>query len=197
MPGPIDYTSQLEQIVKALNRPSIPTWMIAIMSAFLGFLVSILTQVFQHWYGDRRARSKMRMIIYSELGSMYSHLVHFHDVKTRLPEQEGIEWRKKQLKEHFLKFDGEKYAEDHKEVFIQLKERSTITQLYSAIRDVFGPEEEYGFFLNSGLAIEIIEDCVRLNDLPHRFVKSYMNDSDVAALVAANKKRLELGKAKA
>lgn len=62
---------------------------------------------------------------------------------------------------------------------------------------MFGPEEEYGFFLNSGLAIEIIEDCVRLNDLPHRFVKSYMNDSDVAALVAANKKRLELGDAKA
>jgi len=114
MPGPIDYTSQLEQIVKALNRPSIPTWMIAIMSAFLGFLVSILTQVFQHWYGDRRARSKMRMIIYSELGSMYSHLVHFHDVKTRLPEQEGIEWRKKQLKEHFLKFDGEKYEKTTK-----------------------------------------------------------------------------------
>jgi hypothetical protein len=88
MPGPVDYTSQLEQIVKALNRPSILTWMIAIMSAFLGFLVSILTQVFQHWYCERRARSKMRMIIYSELGSMYSHLVHFHDVKTRLPEQE-------------------------------------------------------------------------------------------------------------
>jgi hypothetical protein len=107
---------------------------------------------------------------------------HFHDVKTRFPEKEDIAWRKKQLKEHFLKFEGENYAESHKEVFIQLKERSTITQLYSAIREVFGPEEEYGFFLNSGLAIEILEDCVRLNDLPAEFVKCYMNDSDVAAI---------------
>jgi hypothetical protein len=61
---------------------------------------------------------------------------------------------------------------------------------------VFGPEEEYGFFLNSGLAIEIIEDCVRLKDLPGRFVKRYMNASDVMALVAANKKRIQLGQAK-
>lgn len=34
MLGPIDYTPQLDQIVKALTRPSIPTWSIAILSAF-------------------------------------------------------------------------------------------------------------------------------------------------------------------
>ena len=103
-----DYTSQLKEIVRALNRPSIPTWLIAIMSAFFGFLASALSQIFQHWYSDHRARSKMRMIIYSELGAMYSSLVHFHDLNTRLLEQEDVEWRKKQLRERFLKFEGEK-----------------------------------------------------------------------------------------
>jgi hypothetical protein len=196
MPVPGDYSSQLEQIVKALNRPAIPTWLIAIMSTFLGFLLSFLTQIFQHWYSEHRALSKMRMIIYSELGAMYSKLVHFHDVKTHLPEQEDIEWRKKQLRERFLKFEGEKYAEGHRDVFIQLRERSTITELYSTIRDVFDPEEEYGFFINSGLAIEIVEDCVRLNDLPDKFVKRYMNGPDIAAIAEANKKRLALGQAK-
>jgi len=39
----------------------------------------------------------------------------------------------------------------------ELKERSTISEPYGAIREVFGPEEEYGFFINVGLAIEIIE----------------------------------------
>jgi hypothetical protein len=193
---PVDYSSQLEEIVKALNRPSIPTWLIAIMSAFLGFIASALSQIFQHWYSEHRARSKMRMIIYSELGAMYSPLVHFHDLKTRLPEQGDIEWRKKQLRERFLKFEGEKYAEDKKDVFIQLRERSTITELYSAIREVFGPEEEYGFLINSGLAIEIIEDCVRLHDLPDKFVKRYVNSPDIAAIAKANKKRLALGQAK-
>jgi hypothetical protein len=190
-----DYGWQLDQIVRALNRPSIPTWLIAIVSAFLGFLASVLSQIFQHWYSEHRARSKMRMIIYSELGSNYSQLVHFHEVKTSLSEQEDIEWRKKQLKEVFFKFEGEKYTEDNKDVFIQLRERPTIILLYGAIREVFGPEEEYGFFINSGLAIEVIEDCVRLNDLPGKFVKRYMNGADIAAIDAANKRRLALGQA--
>ena len=43
-----DYSQPLEEIVKALNRPSTPTWLIAIMSALLGFLASVLSQVFQH-----------------------------------------------------------------------------------------------------------------------------------------------------
>jgi hypothetical protein len=197
MLGPVDYTPQLEQIVKALNRPSIPTWLIAIMSAFLGFIVSIFTHVFQQSYIEYRARRKMRMIVYSELGAMYSSLVHFYKVKTRSPEQEDIAWRKKQLKERFLKFEGEKYAEDHKDVFVQLKERSTIAAIYGAIRDVFGPEEEYGFFINAGLAIEIIEDEVRLHYLPKRFVNRYMNGNDITAIAEANKERLALGQAKA
>ncbi len=118
----VDYTTQLQEIAKALNRPSTPTWLIAIFSGLLGFLASALSQVFQHWYAEHRAQNKMRMIVYSEIGSMYSHLVHFHSLKTSgKSEQEDIEWRKKQLREHFLKFEGEKYAEDNKAVFIQLK----------------------------------------------------------------------------
>lgn len=194
---PVNCSSQIAEIVTALNSPSIPTWLIAIMSAFLGFLASVLSQIFQHWYSEHRARSKMRMIIYSELGAMYSPLVHFHNSKARFPEQEDIEWRKKQLRERFLKFEGEKYAEDNKAVFFQMKERSTITELYSVIREAFGPEEEYGFHINSGLAIEIIEDCVRLHNLPDKFVKRYMNRPDISAIAEANKKRLALGQAKA
>src|SRR5258708_18931226 len=96
----VDYTPQLQEIAKALNRPSTPTWLIAIFSGLLGFLASVLSQVFQHWYAKHRARNKMRMIVYSEIGSMYSHLVHFHDLETsRKSEQEDIEWRKKQLRE--------------------------------------------------------------------------------------------------
>jgi hypothetical protein len=194
---PPDYSSQLEAIAKALNHPTTPTWLIAVFSAFLGFLASSMGQLFQHWYGDLRSRKKMRIIIYSELGSMYSALSHFCKVKTELAEREDIEWRKKQLRERFLRFDGEKYADDNKDIFIQLKERSTIRELYDAIRDVFGPEEEYGFFINAGLAIEIIEDCVRLSSLPERFVKHFMNTTDIQNLDRANERRLSSGQAKA
>ena len=78
----VDYTTQLQEIAKALNRPSIPTWLIAILSGLVGFLASVFSQVFQHWYAERSAQNRMRMIVYSEIGSSYSHLVHFHDLKT-------------------------------------------------------------------------------------------------------------------
>jgi hypothetical protein len=199
----LDYSPQLEEIVKALNRPSIPTWLIAIMSASLGFLASVLSQIFQHCYSEHRARSKMRMIIYPEIGGMYSDLVHFHNYDLEPSKLEDMqmmpneltEWKKGQLLERCLKFEGEKYADDNKHVFIQLKERSTIIEIYSAIREVVDPKDELPFVINSGLAIEIIEDFVRLNDLPRKFVRRYMNGSDVEAIAEANRKRLALGQA--
>jgi hypothetical protein len=194
---PADYTSQLQEIVRALNRPQTPTWLIALFSGVIGFLAAVLGQIVQHWYAERSARTKMRMIIYSEFGSMYSRLVHFHTLgASHKADQNNIEWRKRQLRERFLKFEGEKYAEDNKGVFIQLKEHSTISLIYSAIHDVFLPEEDLGFFINSGLAIEILEDCVRLNDLPELYVRRYMNGSDVAAIAKSNKRRLEHSQAK-
>ena len=190
---PSDYSAQLDAIAKALNRPSVPTWMIAILSALLGFLLSVLNQIFQHWYSERKVLHTMRKIIYSEIGAMYSNLSHFYNLQTTLPEGKDIEWRKKQLRERFLKFEGERYAEEHKGVFFQMKERSTINDLYSAIHDVFGPEEKYGFLINSGLAIGIIEDCVELDELPAKFVRRYMNNSDCAAITDAVKQRRASG----
>ena len=97
----------------------------------------------------------MRLIIYSELGTMYSNLSHFYKQVEKKPDETIIKWAKKQLKEVFLKFgEGERYVEDNKATFVQLPERSTISEIYSAVREVFGPEEEYGFQINSGLAIE-------------------------------------------
>jgi hypothetical protein len=150
----------------------------------------------------------MRRIIYSELGTVYSHLV---DVQPTMvsddedPTPLDVEFKKFEFRlrflnyegkpEHTEKFEGEKYAEDNKDVFIQLRERSTITLLYRAMRDVLRPEQEYGFLTNSGLAIEIMEDCVRLNDLPNKFAKRYMNGPDIAAINVSNKRRLALGQA--
>ena len=58
MPVPVDYSSQLEDIakaLKALNHDSTPSWLIALFSALLGFLASVILHVFQHWYGVARS----------------------------------------------------------------------------------------------------------------------------------------------
>jgi hypothetical protein len=38
---PAQYGPQLEQIIKLLNRPSTPTWLIALFSAFIGAAFSL------------------------------------------------------------------------------------------------------------------------------------------------------------
>lgn len=178
-----EYTSQLEEIVKALNHQSTPTWLIAIASGFLGFLASILGQIFQRWYGEYRDRSRMRKIIYSELGAIYSMLVYLQPDMVSGRDKEDHKYEQDKFRNHFLrhegeghatKFDGEKYAEDHKDVFIQLGERRRIVDLYSVARGAFIDDEDYGFVLNSRLAIEIIEDYVRFDWLPKKMVERYM-----------------------
>jgi hypothetical protein len=196
MPVPGDYSSQLDQIIKALNHSSTPSWVIAMLSAFLGFLASLVNQVFQQRYGEQRSRNKMRRIIYAEIGANYSRLVHFHDLKGSTSDTKDIEWKKRQLKERFLKFEGETYAEDKKDVLFQLPERSSIRLIYDSIHDVLGPEDEYGFEINSGLAIEIIEDSIRLKDLPAKFAQRYINPSDLAAIAEANRRRLARNEAR-
>jgi hypothetical protein len=41
-----EYTSQLQDIAKALSHHSTPTWVVAIVSGFLGFAASALGRYF-------------------------------------------------------------------------------------------------------------------------------------------------------
>jgi hypothetical protein len=74
MPVTVDYSSQLEEIAKALRalkHDSTPEWLIAVFSLLFGFLASLVLQIFQPWYAEHT----LRRIIYSELGAMYFVLV--------------------------------------------------------------------------------------------------------------------------
>jgi hypothetical protein len=188
MPG--EYTPQLEEIVRALHG-STPTWMIALFSAFLGFLASVLGQVFQHWYIEYRSRTKMRTIIYSELGAMYSMLVQFQPtLVSSNDEAQSYEGERKQLKDRFLrregaefakKFDGEKYIEAHEDVFVQLRERSSIVLLYDLMHRVVG-DESLGFLVLSLMAIQNLEYEVRCGSLPKKYIRRYMSAHTVALI---------------
>jgi hypothetical protein len=144
----------------------------------------------------------MRTIIYSELGAMYSMLVYLQPKITDTEKKENFEYEADKFRRYFImdedssgRFEGEIYAEDNKDVFIQLRERSRIAFLYKVMRDPCKDDDDYGFLINSGLAIEIVEDSVRFNWLPRKYVKRYMSASDAAAIELANQRRLVSGQA--
>jgi hypothetical protein len=64
-----DYSRQLAEIAKALNRPSTPTWIIVLLSTVVGAISSVLVQMLSLRLADRYKRHKMRRILYHELAA--------------------------------------------------------------------------------------------------------------------------------
>ena len=67
-------------------------------------------------------------------------------------------------------------------MFFQLKEGTTISEVYFSARTVSCPAGEYLFSLSSGLTISLIEDRVGLVSLPFKYVKRYRNNSDLTTI---------------
>jgi hypothetical protein len=176
-----DYSQQLDQIVNALNRPGLPTWVIAMLSATLGFLASVLSQLFQHRFAEVVSRTNMRRVIYPDLGSMYSNANHFLHLETTQTDREQWDrWRRTRLAS-FLRFEGERYAHENRATYLQLAEYPHLDNCYSALHSALA-DDEYGFDINCGLAVEIIEDCIRLGWIPAKYIKKYMGEEDAEAL---------------
>ncbi len=128
----------------------------------------------------------MRRVIYPDLGSMYYHAAHFLKVDTKMDADESVKWKKSRL-ETQLRFIGEKYAHEHREIYYQLSEYPHLETIYSALRSTFA-DDEYGFEINCGLAVEIIEDSVRLGWVPAKYIKKYMGKEDAIRLLAFARK---------
>lgn len=170
---PPDYTKQLDQIVKALNRPSLPTWIVAVLSVALGFVGSILVQLFQRYLAESRAKDRMRRVIYPDLAEMY------WSAGIQL-DQTGVEdaSRRSRLATS-LRFQGEKYADDDRATFLTLREYAWLESCWGALHSAL-IDDDYGFDLNCGLALEIIEDGVRLGEIPAKYVRKYVGETEAA-----------------
>jgi len=177
-----NYSQQLDAIIKALSRPSVPTWLIAILSAALGFVAAVLSQICQHLLADGLNRQKMRRVIYPELGSMYSRAHHFCHLKTDRHSDDANEWKRTRLAAS-LHFESEKYAKENLATYLQLREYPQIDLVYDVLRSATN-DDGYGFDINCGLAVEVIEDMVRLGDIPAKYIKKYMGKEDAKKLLA-------------
>jgi hypothetical protein len=95
-------------------------------------------------------------------------------LKDRFLRREGEEFAKK--------FDGEKYAELHEDVFIQLKERFSILLLYELMHRVVS-DESLGFVVLSRMAIQNLEYEVQCGSFPRKFVRRYMGADSLRASI--------------
>lgn len=183
MPLGPDYTHQLDQIAAALSHPALPTWLIAILSAGLGFLASIAAQICQHAFGEVVSRRRMRRVIYPDVAAMYSYARHFADLEA------GESWKRERL-EKLFEFRGEKFARDNPTAYYNLREYPHLDVIWGALRAPLA-EKDFDFNINCGLAAEIIENCVALGQIPSKFIRQYSGQRDAELLLKAARKNAD------
>jgi hypothetical protein len=140
-----DYSKQLDEIVKALNRPATPQWQIALFSALLGLVVGVVGPSLM----DFRRRDQMRRVLYLDLIDMFWAVKNIMAV-TDIPESDRQRWQREQLKKVLL-FRGEKYCVDNLEIYRRLPERRVGEMLYPYFHQIVGDEK--GLRANTSLAL--------------------------------------------
>jgi hypothetical protein len=124
-----DYTKQLEEIVRALSRPAIPAWLVAIISSILGFAAAVLLQFVQQWF----KRERVRRVLYQDLEDLFSNVEAIMESR-EIEESQRWAWQRDQLKTH-VAFKGEKYLRANEDVYMELSERPVADTVYAYFHD--------------------------------------------------------------
>src|ERR1035438_6171119 len=161
-----DYTTQLQEIVKALSRPTTSPWLIVMASTALGFILGIISQHLGTRLADRHQLHKMRRLLYKDLAQMFLLVDDEEDpASTR-------DWLYNEIKEH-LNFRSEKYMIDNPDLNVHLDEHSAADALYSRFHRIV--DEPNSFSTNVGLTLRFFANAVHEGHLKRARFKQFLN----------------------
>jgi hypothetical protein len=171
-----DYSHQLEEIAKALNRPSIPQWVVALIAALVGFLLGKADQ----WLRNRRDIRNMRRVLYLDLLTMFERADAIISDEY-VPGGELSIWQEEELK-RFMKFDGEAYLKVHQDVYMQLPERLDAEWLYASYHRILD-DKESSPHENHHLAQVLLAGFVERNELQTKYIKKFLGRAKAEKLI--------------
>ena len=124
-----DYSQQLDEIVRALDRPSIPAWIVAILGAMIGAVGALVAQLARARYDERRTRQRLTHLLYSDLAEMFLY-VDATMTSALDPDDRFLrQWQIEQLTK-VLMFRAEDHLHRNLDIFMSLPERQTADVLY-------------------------------------------------------------------
>jgi hypothetical protein len=133
----VDYSQALNQIVEALNRPTIPQWEIAIIGALTGGLGAIFVQLFLRWFENHSKRRDMRRAICCDLVEMFWALYWIQGQPLGAGETGETHrlWQEQQVR-GIIRFSVEKFAHDNPSIYFRLAERGAAETIYRALHQL-------------------------------------------------------------
>jgi hypothetical protein len=148
-----DYTQQLNAIVKALNRPATPTWIIALISTGFGVLGAFIGL----WLGDFYKRYKLRRLLYRELVGMFSVVDDTLGHTFVENEHDQYKWQGDQIRT-YLSFSSQEYMKANQDLYVSLAEHATAEMLYGRFHAIV--DNSHSFSINTGLALRLFSRAV-------------------------------------
>lgn len=169
-----DYTTQLQEIVRASNRPTTSPWLIAMASTALGFILGIVSQHLGTRLTDRHQLHKMRRLLYKDLADMFLLVDDEEEcASTR-------DWQHSQIKEH-LNFRSEKYMIDNPELYVHLEEHGAADALYSRFHRIV--DEPNSFSTNVSLTLRFFANAVHERHLKRERFEQFLDKTLAEALL--------------
>jgi hypothetical protein len=175
-----DYSQQLNAIVAALNHPTTPAWLIAVLSAILGMIGGIVAQTILLRVTERYQRNRMRRVLYTDLGGyfvfMYSTLTDKHysgDTK--------LAWQQDQFEKR-ITFSGEDYLKKQPDIYMQLSEHRAAEELYRWLHNTV--EKTKSGCSNPDMFCQIFSEYVAEGLLSEKCFKKYGSSEQTAKLMA-------------
>ena len=164
-----EYAVQLQEIVKALNRPTTSPWIISGSAATLAVIGAIIGQCILMWLTDSYRRLKLRRLLYKELGAMF--LIVDGVMRNEQIEDDLVsrtQWQIKQIREH-LNFRSEKYMTDNQELYVHLDEHWAADMLYGRFHKIV--DDPDSFHVNTNVTLRIFANTVYEGRLKRRWFK--------------------------
>jgi hypothetical protein len=127
-----DYTPQLEKIIARLSQPGPSPWLLATFSVAVGVLAATLGHLLQPILSDINRRKRMRRVVYTDVQYIYARIEAFLEAS----DESNRDWVMHEVEEvkGFLNSRNEKYANDNRDVLLQLHEHGAVEHFYRECR---------------------------------------------------------------
>lgn len=176
-----DYSKQLAEIAKALNRPVTSVWLVATFSTLLGFIGGFIAQWSAMRMTDAYRLNKVRRVLYLDLAEMFWSVRRIQITAiTEIPATQKWHWQVDQLRKTLL-FRGETYCSDNLEFYIQLPERYVAEFLYLRFHRIL--DEADSLNVNSALVLTIFAEVVHSGDLSPKYFRRYLGKKRATSLL--------------
>jgi len=173
----------------ALNHhPTTPSWLVAVLSAILGMISTVLVQTVLRMANERLQRNRMRKVLYNNLGD-YFMFVYSTLTNQGYSREKQLAWQQEQFEKR-IKFSVEDFLKKQPDIYMHLPKYRAAEELYLWLHHTVDKTEMH--CSNPDMFCQIFSEYVEAGYLAEKCFEKYGGKDHAAKLVAKVRESREL-----